>query len=73
MTAAALYGVLTLIYVFFLILLGVLILPIAVRTEILYDLGLALLGLVTSLLLYTQSIALLTATERLVEIMNKVT
>jgi hypothetical protein len=45
----------------------------SVRTEFLSDFGILLLALLTAVLLYTQSIALLTATERLVSIMEFLT
>ncbi len=53
MIAAALYSFMTLTYVFVLLILGVLIMPILVRTDVMYDLDIAVLGLVTAVLLYT--------------------
>jgi hypothetical protein len=73
MVAAVLYSLITLTYVLVSLILGVFIIPILVRTEIMYDLGIAAMGLVSAVLLYTQALAILTATERLVSIMGKVT
>ncbi len=73
MIAASIYSLLTLAYVLSTLFLGVILVPIMIRTEIIYDLSLSLLALLTTILLYVQALALLTATERLVEIMSKVT
>ena len=72
MIAAVLYAVTCLIYVLLMLALAITV-SLAVRTEFLSDFGILLLALLTAVLLYTQSIALLTATERLVSIMEFLT
>jgi hypothetical protein len=71
MIAAVIYSLLTLSYVLCILLLS-LSMPIIVRTQLSYDLGLLCFSMFSCLLLYVQALALLTATERLTSVMTLV-